>query len=326
VAIAIGALLLAGAVAGLAVALTRGPAAVVVASNSVAVVDPKNGKVVADVPIGGRPVAIATGAGGVWVANADDQTIVRIDPKSRKVVKVIGGLGTNVSDVAVGFGSVWVAGGNDGTLLRIDPSVNATGAPVDLGNADTRFSRGVFLVATGAGNVWVTEGNRVLRIDPSTGEVEKAIAASRPQGLAVGAGSVWVTQLSEHVLRIDPTTGKRTADKNLSSEAFYPFVYRGSLWLVAYSYSDVSQVLHLDPGTLAQTQAAIPFTNGLFPFGLAGGFGALWTVTPSDGGLWRIDPTTDGAATRVAHIGHHPIAVAAGEGALWVGVQEAPAS
>jgi hypothetical protein len=241
------------------------------------------------------------------------------------VVKVIGGLGTNVSDVAVGFDSVWVAGGNDSTLLRIDPRLNATGAPVDLGSSDVRLAQGVFLVATGAGSVWATRGNTLLRIDPGTGEVTKAIAASRPQGLAVGAGSVWVTQVSEHVLRIDPTTGKRTADKDLSEQAFYPFVYNGSLWLVLYFYSDTSQVVHLDPGTLTQTGAGIPFTNGRFPLGLAGGFGALWTVTPPDGGLWRIDPTTD-SATRVVHIGHHPVAVAAGDGALWVGVQEAPVS
>jgi YVTN family beta-propeller protein len=324
-AIAIGALLLAGAIAGIVIAVTRGgsAAAVVVAPNSVAIVNPKTSKVVADVPIGGRPVGIAIGAGGVWVANADDQTIVRIDPKTRNVVKAIGGLGTNVSDVAVGFGSVWVAGGNDGTLIRIDPRLNAPGAPIDLGNGPAGLPQGVFLVTTGAGSVWATRGNELLRIDPRTNEVTKTIAASRPQGLAVGAGSVWVTQLGEHLRRIDPTTGTPTADKDLSAQAFYPIVYEGSLWLVLYFYSPTSQVVHLDPGTLTQAGAGIPFTSGRFPLGLARGSGALWTVTPPDGGLWRIDPSTN-RATRVVDIGHHPIAVAAGNGAVWVGVQEAP--
>ena len=110
--------------AALVIALTRGSGSplLAVAANSVAVVSPQTGKVVADVPIGGRPVAIAVGAGAVWVANADDQTVLRIDPKTFKVVKTIGGLGSEVTDIAVGFGSVWVAGGNDGNVdAFIDP-------------------------------------------------------------------------------------------------------------------------------------------------------------------------------------------------------------
>jgi YVTN family beta-propeller protein len=321
-AIVIGAILLAGSVAGIVIAVRRGSEPVVVGPNSVAVVDPKTGKVVADVPIGGRPVAIAIGAGGVWVANADDQTIVRIDPKTKKVVKTIGGLGTDVSEVAVGFGAVWVAGGNDGTLTRIDPSLNAPGAPIDLGPGGELVRQPVFLVATGAGNVWVTHGNKVLRIDPGAGDVTKTIASDRPQGLGIGAGSVWVTQLNEHLLRVDATTGKLTADRDLSSQLFSPLVQDGSLWLVAYA-NETTQVLRLDPSTLVQQGAAIPFTVKRFPFDLASGAGALWTVTPVDGALWRIDPTTD-RARKVVVLGHHPIAVAAGDGAVWVAIQEEP--
>jgi DNA-binding SARP family transcriptional activator len=88
----IGAVIVVGAAAALVIALTHGSGSppLAVAANSVAVVSPQTGKVVADVPIGGRPVAIAVGAGAVWVANADDQTVLRIDPKTFKVVKTIG--------------------------------------------------------------------------------------------------------------------------------------------------------------------------------------------------------------------------------------------
>jgi streptogramin lyase len=276
---------------------------------------------VADVPIGGRPVAIAVGAGAVWVANADDQTIVRIDAKSRKVVKTIGGLGTNVSDVAVGFDAVWVAGGNDGTLTRIDPSLNAPGEAVDLGEDAGLVPQAVFLVATGDRSVWVTRGNTLLRINPHNNQVTKTIAASRPQGLGVGAGSVWLTQLNEHLLRFEPTTGKPTGDQDMSSSVFSPVVHGGSLWLI--SYGDTAQILRVNPSTLTESAAAIPFTNDQYPFDLASGAGAVWTVSPPDGSLWRIDPTTT-RATRLVDVGHHPIAVAAGDGAVWVGVQEAP--
>jgi streptogramin lyase len=245
---------------------------------------------------------------------------VRIDPKSRTVVKTIGGLGTNVSDVAVGFGAVWVAGGNDGTLTRIDPSLNAPGEPVDLGRKAGLVPQAVFLVATGGGSVWVTRGNTLLRVDPGDNQVTKTIPASRPQGLGVGAGSVWLTEVNEHLLRFEPTTGKSTGDRDMSGSLFSPVVRNGSLWLI--SYGEAPQILRVDPSTLTE-DTAVPFTIDRYPFHLASGAGAVWTVSPSDGSLWRIDPTTS-RATRVVAVGHHPIAVAAGDGAVWVGVQEEP--
>ncbi|MDQ2910845.1 MAG: winged helix-turn-helix domain-containing protein [Actinomycetota bacterium] len=316
-AVVVGALLLAGALAGIIIAVTGGSDAVVVEPNSVAVVNPKTGRVVADVPIGGRPVAIAVGSGGVWVANADKQTIVRIDPKSKKVVTTIG-LGTDVSDVAVGFGSIWVAGGNGGTLTRIDPSLNAPEAPVDLGGGEELVPQPVFLVATGAGSVWVTRGNKLLRIDPETNEARTWLGVDRPQGLAAGAGAVWVAQENEHVLRIDATTPKITAEEDLSELPQFPVLYGGSLWLIGYGENP--HVWHLDSTTLTP-QTAIPFRRNGYPFELTGGTRALWTVGPNTGVLWRIDPATE-LATRVVRVGHHPISVAAGEGAVWVGTQE----
>jgi DNA-binding SARP family transcriptional activator/streptogramin lyase len=315
---ALGALLLAGAIAAVVLAVTGGSDPVAVAANSVAALDPETGRVTADVPIGGRPVAIATSPGAVWVANADDQTIVRIDPKSRKVVKTIGGLGSDVSDVAVGFGSVWVAGGNDGTLTRIDPRQNAPQAPIDLGRGGGLVPQPVFLVAVGAGHVWVTRGNRLIRIDPATNEARPWIGVSRAQGLAAGMGSVWVAQGNEHVLRIDATTPTVTADQDLSELPFFPMLYRGSLWLLAFG--DDERVSRLDPSTLSP-RAEIPFEG--VPYALARGSGALWSVDPYAGFVWRIDPVKDRAA-KVARVAHHPISVAAGEGAVWVGVQKEP--
>jgi hypothetical protein len=53
-AVALGALLLAGAVTGVVLALTGGSEAVMVLANSVAVLDPTTGRITADVPIGGE--------------------------------------------------------------------------------------------------------------------------------------------------------------------------------------------------------------------------------------------------------------------------------
>jgi DNA-binding SARP family transcriptional activator len=317
----IGAVIVVGAAAALVIALTQGSgsAPLAVAANSVAVVSPRTGKVVADVPIGGRPVAIAVGAGAVWVANADDQTVLRIDPKTFKVVKTIGGLGSEVTDIAVGFGSVWVAGGNDGTVTRIDPRLNAPERVLHLAKAGAVIPQPIFLVAAGAGSIWATGGNRVLRIDPRT----NAVAASTPApdapftSVGAGAGSAWLVAGNEHVLRLDPTSGRITADSALPSAAAFPVVAHGSLWLVVYTVK--SQIWRVDPLTLEQTASvSVPAD---FLFGLAAGDGGvLWTADHASGGVWRIDPAGS-QAVRVVKVEHHPIAIAAGEGSVWIGVQ-----
>ena len=47
--------------------------------NSVAIIDSGSNAVVGSVPVGIRPVGVATGEGSVWVANTDDKTVSRID-------------------------------------------------------------------------------------------------------------------------------------------------------------------------------------------------------------------------------------------------------
>src|SRR5262245_22981698 len=55
-----------------------------VSPNSVAVIDPESNKVVESVPVGVSPAAIAVGAGSVWVGNTADQTVSRIDARTRR--------------------------------------------------------------------------------------------------------------------------------------------------------------------------------------------------------------------------------------------------
>ena len=72
-------------------------------------VSPRSGEVQARVPVGATPSAVAVGEGRVWVVNADDQTISRIDPRSRASDTFA--IGATPTDLAVGAGAVWVASG-----------------------------------------------------------------------------------------------------------------------------------------------------------------------------------------------------------------------
>ena len=81
---AAGAVLLAAIVAAAIRLSGSGGAPVRVPANSLAEIDPRTNTVIGSAPVGIRPGAITYGAGSLWVANADDNTVSRIDPKPSK--------------------------------------------------------------------------------------------------------------------------------------------------------------------------------------------------------------------------------------------------
>ncbi len=58
---------------------------------------------------------MAVGEGSVWVANAGDGTVTRIDPARATVVGDPIPVGRDPRELAVGEGFVWVANAGDGT-------------------------------------------------------------------------------------------------------------------------------------------------------------------------------------------------------------------
>jgi class 3 adenylate cyclase len=107
-----GAVLLAAGAAAFVVAVRGGSesdALASVAANSVGVVDPDTNKLVDQIAVGKTPTSVAVGEGAVWVLNADDQTISRIDPATRQVENFA--IGRTPTDLAVGEGALWVSNG-----------------------------------------------------------------------------------------------------------------------------------------------------------------------------------------------------------------------
>ena len=106
---------------------------------------------------------IAAGEGAVWVAGLDDETVVRIDPRSGRVVKTIPFKDGIEGDLAVGDGAVWVVN-EQGQLIRIDPRTNAvSGSPLPAGTAGTND------MTAGDGAVWIAgdvDRNTVTRVEP----------------------------------------------------------------------------------------------------------------------------------------------------------------
>ena len=103
--------------------------------------------------VGSSPYAVAVGAGSIWVANFEGDTVTRLaisrpgENPSSSTIEV----GDGPVDVTFGEGAVWVVNKRDRTVMRIDPASGEVVATIEMGNEPQR-------VAAGAGSVWVTVG------------------------------------------------------------------------------------------------------------------------------------------------------------------------
>jgi YVTN family beta-propeller protein len=73
-------------------------------------IDPATNSIVATIPVGLDPFAIAVGEGAVWVANRTSFSVSRIDPQTNGVAATIG-VGNRPQGIAAGGGAVWVSVG-----------------------------------------------------------------------------------------------------------------------------------------------------------------------------------------------------------------------
>jgi len=103
------------------------------------------GRVVGTVDVGGGS-DIATGFGSVWIANPEEQAVIRVDARRETVLRTYHVAGSPLG-VAVGTDAVWAASDN-GTVVRIDPETNDV-TIVRVGGAPR-------VVDVGAGEVWVS--------------------------------------------------------------------------------------------------------------------------------------------------------------------------
>jgi DNA-binding beta-propeller fold protein YncE len=154
------------------------------------------------------------------------------------------------------------------------------------------------------GSIWVSQPDRVARIDPATGRVTATIpvpGTSDFRDLAAGAGALWVSDTGmETVTRIDPVRNHVTATISIRAHLFVVDALAfidGKLWVVRPVPNDESKgdVLSIDPATnrIAQ-RALIPRTFDV----MSSGAHALWYVR--DTNLLRFD-TRNLRATIVRH-------------------------
>jgi YVTN family beta-propeller protein len=244
------------------------------------------------VPIGERPVGLAAGEGGVWVAGATRTrpyvTARRIDPRFDRAERPIRitSLPEGGASVALGGGSLWVAP-SFGFLTRLDPTTGKVQKPrIDTGHSPST-------VASDGRTVWVADKGAavVSRIDPRDGVPQPIPVAGGPTDIALGAGSAWVTlALDDSVARIDLSTGSVRRTIRVGRRPGGVAVGAGGVWVANTGDGTVSR---LDPKS---GQVTDRISMGAIPQDLVVADGRVWvSVHPRE----AFDPGETGGTVRV---------------------------
>ena len=187
-----------------------------------------------------RPAGIAVGEGSVWVTNAGDGTVSRIDVETNEVSEELDA-GAGPSGIAVGgrravggrcdqrrapagrphvgrHGAVPLAGQPSGVAYTPD-AVWVSVAPAGISRVDPAELTVTFTEDVGDGptavlpafdSIWVTNqlDDTVSRLEPSTGRALTAIPVGEgPNSLGLAGGKIWVAnEFAGSVTAIDPTT------------------------------------------------------------------------------------------------------------------------
>jgi hypothetical protein len=277
------------------------------------------------IEVGGNPVAVAVGAGAVWVIDAARQTLTMLNPHTRDTVgqprRVAGG----PFAVAVGAGAVWVAAA-DGAVRAYDPhTVRPVGPPARVPGANG--------LAVGGGGVWVSSrrAGTVTRIDARTHRTGRPISVGRgPADIAIGFDAVWVANADgASISRIDPRRGRAVKSIAVGArQVLAVAVGDGAVWAVRAGGPDAdrAQLVHIDPQTdkIVGRPIRVP---GAIPLDLAAHDG-VWVTDSGDplrsrpGHVLRLDAAAPMVTRPPLRVGTRPSAIALGEGTAWVTNQD----
>jgi streptogramin lyase len=184
--------------------------------------EPTKPKVVRSFRIAEGLTSMERGLGAVWATDLSSGTVLRIDPKTRKVVAripVTTGAGRGVRPDAVviaGAGAVWVLAGdlqNGGVegpiqLLRIDPRRNRVVARIPL----TKPSGGTFspqAVHVGEGVVWVIGAAGALQINPVSNTPQRYLPITGAErGVVASGDELWMLGLNGRLRQVDARSGR----------------------------------------------------------------------------------------------------------------------
>lgn len=240
-------------------------------------IDPRTNKVVSKTGIGTGSCGLGYGAGSMWTEDTSTSTVSRVSVVTGKRTKAIQ-VGSTPYDTMFAYGSAWTTAYGQGELERIDPARNAV------------VNRWKLAQATGTvgafGSVWAAGTEGVIRVDAASHKLVATIPVEGGAGwTAASADAVWVTTRTG-LSRIDPQTNSVVATIPLPGAPALgdPDVLGGLVWVPQVRKNSIAIV---DPSsnTVARTIKA-----GLGPFVVTTIRGEAWVPSWKGKDIWRFKP------------------------------------
>jgi YVTN family beta-propeller protein len=285
--------------------------------NSLVAIGLRDDRVEGSVPVGADPDAIALGAGSVWVANLDDETVSRVDPATMKTLRTLP-VGGPPDGIAAAGGAIWVAESSarssSVSVRRIDAQFNSVENTVELANL---VPGSKVAIAGRRGPLWVAPfSGQLTALDPSSGRVLRRIDPGvAPIAVDAGAGAVWVADdEADYVARFSTRGSSYSIPVGHVPNAIA--VGAGGVWVADTGDGTVERIDPKKRAVVARIRV------GAEPSGIAVGGGSVWVADSGDGTVMRIDPASDRVVARIA-VGASPRAIVIGDGRAWVAVDAA---
>lgn len=188
--------------------IAAGPDAIWVAARTlgstgqVVGIDPRTDLVLATIPVGRDPGALAVGDADVWVTNDADHTVSRVDPRAKATIATIPVVHFPIGAV-IGEGAVWIA--SRGAALLSQPAISRI--DVDTNTVvETTAMGGTAPIGMAAGDtsLWIASRSpdEVLRIGPIPLRPVAPAAGGPPTAVALGGGAILVLAIGEVLRRL----------------------------------------------------------------------------------------------------------------------------
>lgn len=168
-------------------------------------IDIDSAKLIAKFPIDQKPCELQFSRRALWVVTQSG-FLDRVDPSSGTVLKRFP-VGEGSYESIDAFGSIWVTNRNSRSMTQIDPASDKVVATISL----PEIAPGG-LVSTEDGYIWIgddTSGStKVLKYSPTTKQITRVTAGKRPAFVTATGDDVWVANQEDHTVSdLDAKTG-----------------------------------------------------------------------------------------------------------------------
>ncbi len=306
----------------LAVVATRGgetPVVDRVRPNGVGAIDPASNTLVQSIPVGEFPEDLVADGDSVWVANAGDHTVSRIDSHTGQPTTTKGLEGAPIA-LNVSRGAVWIAMSHDGqptSILRLGSVPNESAEHVvELAKVPgLRYP----ILTSGPSGLWASlpagsdePDTFVLSPRGTIQRLDMLPDGCNPVGSGIATGTVWIGCENGRVVQVNEGTRRLVSTTRVGTFLSDLAVGAGAVWATDY----VENVAwKFDPETGRATRT-IPV--GELPSGIAVGFGSVWVANRHSGTVSRIDPDSNRVVATI-RVGRDVAPIAVGGGRVWIG-------